>query len=444
MVKDINLNDLEDWEYDEKDTNMIIEKVNEFEEEIDEQRKIVEDLILTLKKTTKIHIPRKGGFNTILKSIREEWMTFSDIAGPAKILRSNNVFQKHFWIILLIFLFGLTIYYMIIIVNAYLAYSQVTSISYIWSVPVTFPVITICNLNPFFIENLSSPYSNQQINNYSNYSNYFGFNLSDIDSNSFSDLVNYQRLFAAVKYNLSQTMYLAAQTQGLNHLISYFESKTLSCSFLGEPCNFQNDFTVYSDTENLFCFKYNSNLTNPKTISNAGLANGFQFTYFLGDSSSEVLNDKRGLRIYIHNQSRIYPVFFNDFQPGIVTNVGLRVKYTQRLSYPYTNCINDLSSNNQNSTTIVQYMFNVLNIRSYSFRLCENIVFTTNLQQTCNCMDKSYLMSDLPYICHTPSQIDCMNSFRNTYSIDASFLCPIGNFIDFSNENKQIIYYLRL
>ena len=134
--------------------------------------------------------------------------------------------------------------------------------------------------------------------------------------------------------------------------------------------------------------------------------NGFRFSFYLDNSLFDNLNLNRGLKIYILTQINIYPVFFNDIQPWIVTNIGLRLKYSQRLSSPYTNCIHDLTSTNANQTTVMIYMFSVLNISQYTFRLCENIVFTKNLKQAFDCSNKSYLMNDLSFICHTTAQID--------------------------------------
>ena len=423
-----------EWKDDEKITSILINRIAELEERMEEQKKEMLSLIKSLKRSSIVNeethenVKNLKNIWRLLRTMMEEWMTFTNWTGPSKILRTKFMFQRIIWIFLFFSFMGATIYVMVLTTTSYLSYSELTSIEFVWNVPVQFPTITICNLNPFFIKDLISSFSYQQLNNYSYYINSFGFNQSNVNSNIYFEMANYQKLFAAVKYNLSQTMYLAAQTQGLNSLISYFKSKTLSCSFLGEPCDFQNDFSVYTETENLFCFKYNSNISNTKNISKAGLANSFQFSFFL-DSTSEVLTKNRGLRIYIHDQKRIYPVVFHDIKPGIETNIGLRQTNSQRLSEPYTNCIDELTSDNFKQTSVIQYMLNVLKIVSYTFKLCENIIFTNILKQNCSCMDKSYIMTDLPYICHTPSQIDCMNSFRNSYSADASEHCPIRNLI---------------
>ena len=414
-------------------SNILINRIIQLEITIDEQRLEIKNLVKLLRNSTRINKELHQedtncqSISELLRKLTLEWITLSSWTGPSKILRAKNLFQKFVWIFVFFLFMAATFYVLAVNINEYRSYTEVTTIGFVWQAPVQFPTITICNLNPFFIKILTSQYTYEQLNKYSYYSNFFGLNRSN--SNDFFDFVNYQKLLAAVKYNLSQAMYLAAQTHGLNSLITYFQSKTLSCSFLGEPCNFQSDFSIYTETENLFCFKYNSNITNPKKINKAGIANAFQFSYFLDDSFSEIFTEKRGLRIYIHNQKRIYPLIFDDIQPGKLTNIALRLTYSQRLSSPYTNCIDDLTYNNKNKTTVMQYMFNVLNISSYSFKLCENIVFTNNLKQACDCMDKSYRMSDLPYICHTQTQINCMNSFRIAYSEDALVACPLGNLL---------------
>ena len=48
--------------------------------------------------------------------------------------------------------------------------------------------------------------------------------IYQIISDNFFDLVNYQKLLAAAKYNLSQNMYVTAQAQSINSLILYFQN----------------------------------------------------------------------------------------------------------------------------------------------------------------------------------------------------------------------------
>ena len=226
-----------------------------------------------------------------------------------------------------------------------------------------------------------------------------------------------------IKYKAAQS--ILNSTQNAN-LIADFQKKILTCKFLDQTCDFQADFIVYPNTEYLYCFKYNSNVTNAKTTSMSGMLNGLQFSYYIGDQQSHVLTNKRGLRVFIHDQTELYPNDYIDLQPGVETNIALKRTIYQHLPYPYTNCIADLSSNNNEKTKVMQYMFSQLNVISYTYSLCQDIVFSMNLDQVCNCTDKSYLLTDLPHLCHSSEQIDCLNTFRASFSHDISSNCPLG------------------
>ena len=207
------------------------------------------------------------------------------------------------------------------------------------------------------------------------------------------------------------------------NILSEFQKKTLHCKYLDDECNFEKDFSIFTNTEYLYCFKYNSDRTKVKTTSMPGQLNGLQFSYFIGDS--QLLTNKRGLRVFIHSDSRLYPTQYIDIQPGVEANIALKRSVYQLLPYPYTNCISDLTANTISQTDVMKYMFTNLGVITYSHGLCQDLVFSLSLDRTCNCTDKSFLISDLPRICHTSDQIDCMNAFRASFSDDVKS-CPIG------------------
>jgi hypothetical protein len=58
-----------------------------------------------------------------------EWMLVSTWSGPGIIIRVKNIFRKIYWTILFLLCMAATIYVMVLTVNAYMEYSEVTSIS---------------------------------------------------------------------------------------------------------------------------------------------------------------------------------------------------------------------------------------------------------------------------------------------------------------------------
>jgi len=156
-----------------------------------------------------------------------------------------------------------------------------------------------------------------------------------------------------------------------------------------------------------------------------GTLNGFHLSINLGSDPYQFVN-KRGLRVFIHNTTRKYPSKYIDIQPGVEANVALRQTLYQHLSRPYTNCIADLTANTEPQTDVMQYMFRNLSVISYSYSLCQSIVFSYNLVQTCGCLDSTYLKTEVKHLCYTSSQVDCLNTYRANFNADISSQCPIG------------------
>jgi hypothetical protein len=81
-------------------------------------------------------------------------------------------------------------------------------------------------------------------------------------------------------------------------------------------------------------------MANLKTITMPGALNGCQFSMYLDPMSSQFVK-KRGLRVFIHNSTRKYPIKYIDIQPGVMANVALKKTVYEHLSQPYTNFIAD-------------------------------------------------------------------------------------------------------
>ena len=101
-----------DWKDDEKSSSILINRVTELEERMDEQKQEMHSLIKSLRRSTKVHEEtHENGKNLqslyrLLTTMTEEWMTFSSWTGPSKILRTKNLIQKIIWIFLFFFIYG--------------------------------------------------------------------------------------------------------------------------------------------------------------------------------------------------------------------------------------------------------------------------------------------------------------------------------------------------
>jgi hypothetical protein len=195
-----------------------------------------------------------------------------------------------FWIIVFLACIAGTIYLIYYSVNTYVQYSEVTSTSIKYDAVTQFPTITICSLNPYFLDALTPTSTFEQLNNYSFYSqNFYGFNGSDVTLNNTLAPVRLQDLVASVKYSEYNRMYQLSQQLGPANLLAMFRTKILSCTYMGVSCNLQSDFQLYTNIDNLFCFKFNNDVNNIKTSAKAGPSNSLQLRLFLGSSRKLVI-----------------------------------------------------------------------------------------------------------------------------------------------------------
>jgi hypothetical protein len=218
-----------------------------------------------------------------LKKLLVEWMETSSWTGPPLILRTTNKIRRIFWLFMFLLFMGSTIYMLYYLIEQYVAYTEVTSTSIRSDAVTQFPTITICSLNPYFLDELTPPYIFEQLNNYSFYSqNFFDFNGTEDTLNNTFAPVRLQKLIASAKYSEYNRMYRLAEELGWDSLLRMFQSKILSCSFMGVSCNLLSDFKISLNMDNMFCFKFNSEKQSIKASAKADPLNGFQLRLYLG------------------------------------------------------------------------------------------------------------------------------------------------------------------
>ena len=367
------------------------------------------------------------------KSIKEEfkdlfvdWMSFTTIHGVTRILDARGFFLKLMWFILFMCGIAGTLYLLVIQIQVYFDFQEVTSTQIIPDFPAEFPTITICNLNPFYINNMSTS-DFDKLENYDSYCN--GQQVCNIsNSSSAYTAIKFQTLSSTLK-----NQYFVQELLKNKNPKKKFLDKTLDCYFNGISCMHENDFEIFPTLDNYFCFKFNGNKSNIKTIGRKGPSSRFSFTFNLDSQQYELLTKNRGLRIYISNSTEDFPNIdrnYIDIAPGFETNIAIKRTFYQKLSQPYTDCIDDLTPSNPQTTVFMDYMFNLLNMTSYSFKVCESLVYQHFLNITCKCLDSSFLYLDwkdlylklnesdhlLNDTCRDTKQIECMNSFNSNFS----------------------------
>ncbi len=87
------------------------------------------------------HTPSHPRLCVALKKHILEWMKVSSWSGPGIIIRVKSVLRKIYWTLIFLLCMAATIYVLVLTVNAYLLYGEVTTISVMSDVPTNFPTV---------------------------------------------------------------------------------------------------------------------------------------------------------------------------------------------------------------------------------------------------------------------------------------------------------------
>jgi hypothetical protein len=174
----------------------------------------------------------------------------STIHGPEHIYGSPNWFIRSLWIVLVIAAAILTVYYLASNIIDYLQYDVKTSKKTIYELPMTFPSVTICNVN-FLDEYKASSYINSKMSS--------AFCFQYLDGNLFlscfnsASNTNFTTISAAYDYfDMVLKRLMAADTtlssvDRMNY--GYLLSEMLiSCHYNGANC-YKSNFTYHWSNE---------------------------------------------------------------------------------------------------------------------------------------------------------------------------------------------------
>lgn len=200
-------------------------------------------------------------------------------------------------------------------------------------------------------------------------------------------------------------------------------------------CRFNNKKCTKDDFEHIFtftygnCYKFNSgknfygNESVPlKYISSPGKKNGLRLELFIGHSRQDIdILRTTGAHIFIHNSS-ILPL--TDLEgislaPGFETDVIINQVNFNKQSYPYSNCIENVTSMDSYDSFLFKSTVNFT--KKYRQKYCFQLCYQRYLQESCNCFDVA-----LPYF--------ELNATRPCNDFE-SLMCGYGIYANFTTSS---------
>jgi hypothetical protein len=286
-----------------------------------------------------MHIESKISMREELRLYWEEFVCNSTTHGLINIQHNKTRFFKLMWLMLFLGAFAFCFLLIVKSIDAYLKFEVTTKIRILPKIPMDFPIIKICDANPF-----STNYAKTKINEYLNVSGIESpFNLSTSNLKDMKNVLESLIDFLEVKnFHLNDSDKRKLSTE--------LSAVMISCSFGGVPCSADN-FTWKHDYNFMIdCYVFNSgedvNGSQASFISSSqrGILNGFEIELLLPRADDYYLDRANGIRIFIGDSSMEDKEYEEvDVDPGSKMIIGLKKTVSKALPYPYSSCNPDPS-----------------------------------------------------------------------------------------------------
>ncbi|XP_070542005.1 acid-sensing ion channel 2-like [Ptychodera flava] len=334
-------------------------------------------------------------------------MTNSTVHGLPNIRRAKSVPKRIFWSVSFLTAVGLFIGFSSVLVSKYLEYDVDVGVQVNVERDLTFPAVTICNLNPLrkllldegetkhlqrLIEQALSFSNDNVYNTTESANNDTGINSTDQGQGHYNhwDHIdeNFYRSPSSLWLLNNQIQEYLADFEGLRRreIGHQIDDMLITCQWSNEQCSPRN-FTHFLNSMYGNCYTFNGgNNTSFLSTNFAGSTYGLTLELFVEqDEYLDGLIHSAGIRVTIHSQDDTpFPEDsgFN-VEPGKLTSVGITMGKTERLPDPFTDCV-------PANTSKYQTAFR----SSYSVQACMKSCLLTYIADTCNCTDPRYPRPD--------------------------------------------------
>ncbi|CAF0806060.1 unnamed protein product [Brachionus calyciflorus] len=322
--------------------------------------------------------------------------------GIPNIVRNKNWIIKIIWTICFSVSFAYCVYNLTKSFEIYFSYETDTKVTNNRLASIDFPTITICNKNKFNlaknanISNKMIELKNFYIENFIQLTPY-SINVFDILSyNLFYDYLQNPYYFKEAGFELEQIL--------------------LNCKFNSMICNKDNFGKVFSPLSGK-CFTFNFKMPIKNSVY-PGSEYGLKLELYTGllDKNYDLIRSS-GFLIFIHNSSIKQFDILNgiNLPVGYETDIVISKEHSKKMPYPYSNCIEDISSNDSFDSEL--YRKTLKNNGIYQQRNCLITCVDEYIIQECGC---------------NPIPIDIEQGCNMTMIFD----CVAGKYSEFYNSSK--------
>ena len=314
-----------------------------------------------------------------------KWSESSTSHGYPNIFRTQHLSIRILWSIS--FLTSSILCFLLVYksITEYFNFDVVTKVRVIEESPTLFPVVTICNKNPF----LTSEAAKLIESTYFSYMNESG----QLNKSNLSSFKSDYLLLRSVTNKAKLLAYNPDFGDQNRKLLGYEINRTVyQCVFNSLYCE-ANEFSFYYSLEYGNCYQFNSghNMNAQpmplKYLYSQGEDNGLFLVIYLNKVMNEYITTySSGYKIFIHNHTyeaiSTNPI---DAKPGSLTNIGIKKTFIYKAQSPFSEC--------DRLTEFTSELYELIVRKNVTYRQvdCFDLCLQKMVISACQCYSLKYL-----------------------------------------------------
>ena len=354
-----------------------------------------------------------------IQALFVEWSHLSTSHCYPKIFQYKNPFVKLIWILFFLVFACLTSWFLIFGVLNYFEFEVVSKIRVYNEETLVYPVVTICDANPFTTKYAEDLLEDSVIQDETLMAIMKYEEKNPIRKKLFLYFLKMQSFQASGMYKAFHLNDTDKQKLGIS-----FDSVLQSCYFNGNMCTI-SDFRWVFNYMLGNCFQFNS-ANGLKETKMSGLSFGFALLIGnLTNYNKYTTFFSSGLRIFIHNSSYFSTTASELFvETGKHTSISIKKTHTLRASMPYSDCreLNGIKS---------AYFDYIKSLNGhYRQKDCLELCLQKFIIDSCKCFFSMFTFLNTTHPpCYTQSDMECYlkTFYASTANIDTlcSQECPL-------------------
>ncbi|CAI5439491.1 unnamed protein product [Caenorhabditis angaria] len=354
---------------------------------------------------------RTGGLLQIFK----DFSNWSTVAVVPHIANATHKISRAFWIIVFLFVLGMFIYELYIVISKFFSYPATVNTE-IFFEKLAFPVVSICNMNPYKYSKVQSTSAFSNFNSLMTaYKNAMAGSYSG-DSYGFSETSGQSYDLDARAYDAQILEAYQISDAQKEPALYTFADLVQDCTFAGSPCS-SSDFTRYIDPVYGACYSFNSDKSLNFSVSRQGIQFGLKMVITVGQTLVNNNNDflpttkQAGARVGILARGVLPGLDNNGIDVGVGSDTAISISYTQniRAKKPYGKCVD-------REPTSTDYYQNY----TYTLETCFEGCKQRDTVKHCSCANPRFALGASDTACQpNKNDLDCLQTLKGNQTNSA-------------------------